>query len=251
VKVSLLDTVDRAEKRIHVAFPVRVTHFDDQGKPRFEMACTYDISAHGARVTGLRSVKEAGEIVVIERGRSKAYCRIVWIGTPGSPLSRQVGIQCVEAQRTLWETELKDLQEVFDPIPRETLLYRAPAGRGLDRSRRKALRFGAEGSAQLLKADAGDALEAAIKNISEVGCLVTSPIALTPGTQLKLLLRLGNCDLSFKGRVRHAGFEAGLGIEFEEIRKGDRAVFYHLLQKLAENEAAPALQKAVGAATQK
>jgi hypothetical protein len=251
VKVSLLDTVDRAEKRIHVAFPIRVTHFDEEGRPSFEMACTYDISAHGARVTGLRSVKTAGDIVVIERGRNKAYCRIVWIGAPGSALSQQFGVQCVEAQRTLWETEIKDLQEVFDPIPRETLLFRARVSSGVDRNRRKVVRFDAEGSAQLLKADAGEALEAAVRDISEVGCLLKSPTVLVPGTQLKVFLRLGNCDLSFKGRVRHATQEVGLGVEFQEIRKGDRAVFHHVLQKLAENEAAPLVGRAVGAATRK
>ena len=77
---------DRTDKRIHVALPVRVTYFDNDAKPRLEMACTYDISAHGARVTGLRCVKEAGEIVVVERGRSKAYCRVVWIGESNSHL---------------------------------------------------------------------------------------------------------------------------------------------------------------------
>jgi hypothetical protein len=250
VKVTLLETVDRAEKRIHVAFPIRVTHFDEEGRPSFEMACTYDISSHGARVTGLRSVKAAGDIVVIERGRNKAYCRIVWIGAPGSALAQQVGIQCVEAQRTMWDSELKDLQEVFDPMPRETLLFRAPAGSGVDRNRRKVIRFCTEGSAQLIKADIGQVLDAAIKDISEAGCLVVSPAMLPPNTQLKVLLRMGNCDLSFKGRVRHSGQEAGLGLEFLEIRKGDRAVFHHVLQKLAEGELA-VVRRAVKAAARR
>jgi len=72
----LTPSTDRTERRIHVALPVRVTYYDNQAKPRLEMACTYDISAHGARVTGLRCVKEAGEILVVERGRSKAFCRV-------------------------------------------------------------------------------------------------------------------------------------------------------------------------------
>jgi hypothetical protein len=103
--------VKRAEKRISVAFPVRVTYFDGDSKPRLEMACTYDISAHGARISGLRCVSEAGEILTVERGRSKVFCRVVWIGEADSNLRGQVGIQCAEAGKTLWVAELRDLEE--------------------------------------------------------------------------------------------------------------------------------------------
>jgi hypothetical protein len=61
---------ERQTKRIHVALPIRVTYWDSESKPALEMACTYDISEQGARVTGLRCVNGVGEIVAIERGRS-------------------------------------------------------------------------------------------------------------------------------------------------------------------------------------
>jgi hypothetical protein len=236
---TLQVSAERTDKRIHVAFPIKITYSDEGGKPRFEMACTYDISAHGARVTGLRCVKEAGEIVVVERGRNKAYCRVVWIGDAGSPLSQQVGIQCVEAQKTLWDSELRDMQEVYDPILVGPPAFRAPASPTGERNRRKVRRFGAQGAAQLLrKAADGSYLEGNVKDLSEVGCLVSTSSLLVPGTDLKLLLRLTNYDLSFKGSVRHAAIDIGLGIEFQEIRKGDRAVLRHILKKLAEKQPA-------------
>ena len=80
------------------------------------MACTYDISEHGARVTGLRSVKEAGEVVAIERGKSKAFCRVVWVGEPNTELQGQIGLQCVESDRIMWEAELRDMVEVYEPV---------------------------------------------------------------------------------------------------------------------------------------
>ena len=58
---------ERLARRIHVALPVRVTYWDSAIKPCLEMACTYDISEKGARVTGLRNVKTAGEIIAVER----------------------------------------------------------------------------------------------------------------------------------------------------------------------------------------
>jgi hypothetical protein len=107
---------ERQNKRLHVALPIRVTYWDGAQKPCLEIACTYDISEHGARVTGLRCVKEAGEVIAIERGKSKAFCRVVWVGEPNSELQGQIGLQCVESDRILWETELRDMGETYEPV---------------------------------------------------------------------------------------------------------------------------------------
>ena len=53
--------LDRLDKRVHVALPIRVTYWDEQARPHLEMACTYDISPHGARVVGLRGAKKEGD----------------------------------------------------------------------------------------------------------------------------------------------------------------------------------------------
>ena len=116
IEESSNSSPERQTKRIHVAFPIRVTYWDSENKPGLEMACTYDISEHGARVTGLRCVKGVGEIVAVERGRNKAFCRVVWVGEPNSELQGQVGIQSVESDRTMWEAELRDMEEAYDPI---------------------------------------------------------------------------------------------------------------------------------------
>lgn len=232
---------DRTEKRIHVALPVRVTFFDDDTKPRLEMACTYDISAHGARVTGLRCVKEAGQILVVERGRSRAYCRVVWIGEASSPLHGQVGIQCVEAEKTLWAAELRDMEQIYDPVAPNTNLQRLGAPAGAANNRRRFERFATKGVAEILQKGPGATrLEGELKDVSEVGCLVSTNSLVLPGTDLKLVVKVANYDLSFKGQVKHAAVDVGLGIEFREIRKGDRAVLQYLLRKLAADEKAAA-----------
>ena len=229
----------RLDKRIHVALPIRVTYWDHENKPGLELACTYDISASGARVTGLRCVKETGEIIAVERGRSKAYCRVVWIGEPNSELCGQVGIQCVESDRIMWEAELRNMEEIYDPIQGEVGLYRLNSSGGSHNgNRRRYPRFNIEGVAELLKRDpVAHHVEAVLKDLSELGCLVTTRNVLVPGTDVKLVLNVANYDLAVRGRVRHAttmNFRAG--IEFREIRKGDRQILQFLLRKLAEQE---------------
>jgi hypothetical protein len=227
---------ERGDKRIHVALPIRVTYRDSENKPCLEVACTYDISAHGARVTGLRCVKEAGEIIAVERSRSKAFCRVVWVGEPNSALRGQLGIQCIESDRVMFETELRDLEELYEQIQGENGLYRMNSARNIRGNRRRQPRFDMQGVANLKKDPSSRHTAAILKNLSETGCMVTTSHKLAPGTELKLALQVGNQDLRFQGQVRYVATNFGVGIEFREIRKGDRQVLQFLLRKLADKE---------------
>lgn len=228
---------DRFDKRIHVALPIRVTYWDAQNRPKLEMACTYDISPHGARVVGLRSVKQAGDIVALERGRMRVFCRVAWIGEDNSELKGQIGLQCVESDKLMWESEMRQMQEIYEPLPgRGRSEY--PARQG-EPARRGSPRFAIDGVAELLRLTekTHPGMEAPIKNLGRKGCLVASPAMLGPGTNLRLVLNVGNYDFTVKGEVRYAAQDRGLGIEFMEIRKGDGPVLQYILRKLAERAA--------------
>jgi len=233
---------ERQTKRIHVALPIRVTYWDGESKPGLEMACTYDISEQGARVTGLRCVKGVGDIVAVERGRNKSFCRVVWIGEANSELQGQIGIQSVESDRTLWETELRDMEEAYDPILIDGSLKRAGTFASHERRRRRE-RYALEGVAELMKQGPnGVHAKADLRNMSEIGCLVSSRHVVLPGTELKVALSVGDYELALKGQVRHGDQNAGLGIEFREIRKGERQILQFLMRKLAEKHLEDTLQ---------
>jgi len=232
---------ERQNKRIHVALPIRVTYWDAENKPALEMACTYDISEQGARVTGLRCVKGVGEILAVERGKNKQFCRVVWVGEPNSELQGQVGIQSVETDGTMWETELRDMEETYDPILIDGKLKRPGTFASHERRRRRE-RYALAGFAELMKQGAKAArFKADLVNMSEVGCLVAAEEVLLPGTELKLVLTVGDYEMALKGQVRH-GDEHGLGIEFHEIRKGERQILQFLIRKLAEKHLEDTLQ---------
>jgi hypothetical protein len=241
VSQSVEKEADRTERRISVAMPVRVTYYDADSKPRLEMACTYDISAHGARLTGLRCVKEAGEIVTVERGRSRAFCRVVWVGETDSQLHGQVGIQCVEAGKALWTAELRDMEQMYEVIRPEGRSGSLGSG-----NRRRHQRFSFTGAVDLLqKSSTPVHLTGNLKDVSEVGCLVATKCLVLPGTELKLVLKMANYDLAFTGQVRHAALDVGLGIEFREVRKGDRAILQQLLRKAQSQQQAEEEEKAM------
>jgi len=224
---------DRSDKRIHAAVPIRVTYWDKDMKPRLAMACTYDISPHGARVTASPGMAGVGEILAVEQGRNKACCRVVWVGDDTTKRRGQMGIQCIDPESTLWENELRYMQDQYDPMVPEGLLGRMKWAGSLERDRRRYRRFQVTGVAELLRhgVDTGS-VQAELKDLSSFGCLVTSKGLMVAGTDLKLSLRVANYDLWIKGRVLHVSDSRGLGIEFREIRKGDRQLLDHLLKKL-------------------
>jgi hypothetical protein len=234
---------ERQNKRLHVALPIRVTYWDGAQKPCLEIACTYDISEHGARVTGLRCVKGAGEVIAIERGKSKAFCRVVWVGEPNSELQGQIGLQCVESDRILWETELRDMVETYEPVLPEGDGKRPRTFAAHERRRRRQ-RFSLEGTAELVEAGTENSKtnSVVLKNMSEIGCLVLTNQTVPAGTNLMVTLHVDDQKLTLKGQVKHADPNVGLGIEFHKIRKGERQILQFLIRKLAEKNFEDTLQ---------
>jgi hypothetical protein len=221
------ETAARYQKRVRVALPVRVTVWDEEMKSRSEMSCTYDISASGARLVGLRSINKPGEVLAIERDKSRIFCRVVWVGEEASDRSGQLGIQPVEMGKTLWESEIEDLTRNFDPMVHDEVKDSS--------HRRRYPRFQCTGTVEF--PDSGDPSQphAILKNLSESGCLVSGGPAVQVGTEVTLLVNVAGYDFGFKGEVRSLqGGEAG--IEFLEVRKGDRPVLQYLLRKLGEEK---------------
>jgi hypothetical protein len=223
----------RSDKRIPAALPIRVIQWDKDLSPRLETVCTYDISPHGARVTMLPGITGVGEILAVEQGGRRVCCRVVWTGGSGSQRRGQMGIQCVEPDVRLWEAELRYMQDLYDPMVPENIPARMNPADPRSRERRRHQRFQVGGLVELLRrgADIGS-IEAELKDLSTFGCLVTPKDSMVPGTHLTLSLKVANYDLGLKGRVLHARANLGVGIQFLEIRKGDRQLLDHVLREL-------------------
>jgi hypothetical protein len=75
-------------KMVHLALPVRWSRIGKDGRGTTEMACTYDIHPRGARLLSAREVS-VGDLVLVERGRNKTICQVVWAGASDSALRGQ------------------------------------------------------------------------------------------------------------------------------------------------------------------
>jgi len=217
-------------KLVHVAIPVRWSLFGQQGGKSAEVACTYDIHPHGARLLGTRAVN-IGDVVVVERGRNKALCQVIWTADPASPLRGQFTVQCVEEGKTPWEEELRQMEEQYQPLILDGL-----QGRGArdstrpDANRRRRPRFYVEGQAEVI--DGAQRVEGEVRQISEFGARITAADLLKPGTDFRLMLNVFDVSMALKARVKYLVESLGMGVEFQEIRRGDGPLLSYVLGRL-------------------
>jgi hypothetical protein len=172
-------------------------------------------------------------LITVERGRNKSICQVVWTADPRSPLRGQFTVECVEG-KSPWEEELRQMQEQFLPInpdgPKKKTSMNA-FGRA-DQNRRRHPRFQVEGGADLLQTGGQSALEGRLEQISEYGCLVSASDLLVPGTDLRLALNIYDVSVALKGNVRYTAANRAMGVEFHEIRQGDRPLLDYVLQQV-------------------
>ncbi len=219
-------------KMVHLAIPVRWSPVAQQGRGPAEMACTYDIHPHGARLVSSREVN-IGDLVMVERGRNKAVCQVIWAADPTSPLRGQFTVQCVEG-RTPWDDELRQMEEQYQPVILDGRRRGAPA-RGFDRpetnaNRRRRPRFYVEGQAEVI--DGVQRVEGEVQQISECGARISATEILRPGKDFRLMLNMFDVSVALKAQVKYLAGNLEMGVEFHEIRRGDRPLLSYVLSKL-------------------
>ncbi len=227
-------------KLVHLALPVRWSLIGQEGRGPAEMACTYDIHPHGARLLSSRGVN-IGDLVMVERGRNKAVCQVVWAGDAASALRGQFTVQCVEA-KTPWDEELRQMQmqleEQYQPMDLDSMERRAlPRGFGdMESNRRRRPRFHVEGQARVI--DGVQRVEGEVQQISEFGARIAAAEILRPGTDFRLMLNMFDVSVAVKAQVKYLVNNLAMGVEFQEIRRGDRPLLSYVLSKLRTRKVA-------------
>jgi hypothetical protein len=218
-------------KLVHLALPIRWSRIGEEGRGSSEIACTYDIHPRGARLVSARAVR-AGDLILVERGRNKATCRVMWAADPDSPLRGQFTIQCVDG-RTPWDDELRQQlsTEQYQPLILDEVHRKAMRDFGRSESnRRRRPRFYAEGQAEVI--DGAQRAAGEVEQISEYGARIMAIAPMQPGTDFRLMLNMFDVSVALKAQVKYQLNDLGMGVEFHEIRRGDRPLLSYVLSKL-------------------
>ncbi|HVH89347.1 MAG TPA: hypothetical protein VM912_21710 [Terriglobales bacterium] len=204
------------EKRARVMLPVRLQR-DSEPLPRKKIsACTYDISEHGARITGLQEPLQNGEIVIVERAGNRAKYQVVWMGKPGTPLGGHAGLQLLPNQELIWDVKLAELQEEYEPIILDDNLI--PTHReamfAMGRAQVRVLGSSVQGTGSLVQ-------------LSEHECTVLVNQEFPQRLAVTLFVSGEGFDLRLRGTVRAYG-SGHLIVDLSDVRRGDRRLLDYL-----------------------
>ena len=213
------------EKTVHLALPVRWSVAGRKYRGSAEAACTYDIDSKGARLVCSRPPK-AGDLILLERGRTKAICQVTWTAEPTSDLRGQFAVQCVEG-KIPWEEELRLAEEQYQPLE---IAYLQQRRFGAQQNRRRRPRYQVEGDAEVI--EGVQHASGMVDQISEIGARIAASEVLSPGTDFRLTLNVFDVTLALKARVKNLVESVGMGVEFQQIRRGDRPLLEYLLSQL-------------------
>jgi hypothetical protein len=140
-------------------------------------------------------------------------------------------VQCIEG-RSPWDEELRQMEEQYQPIDLEGVeggkMQRGFGGSQPNRRRRP--RFHVEGQARVI--DGVQRVEGEVQQISEFGARIAATEILRPGTDFRLALNIFDVSVAVKAQVKYLVNNLAMGVEFQEIRRGDRPLLTYVLSRL-------------------
>ncbi|MGA8539691.1 MAG: MEDS domain-containing protein [Terriglobales bacterium] len=199
-----------------------------------QIAYTLDVSPKGARLGGVKGLKSPGQVIIVRRNTDEARFRVIWIGRPRTPEEGQIGIECVEDDKVIWDVDFAQAEEDFQPL--------GAANSGSVRSwsasqpQAKSIDYICHGSAKVWADEVGTRTEAWLTRIGFSGCELETAVRLPLNSPLVLQLHIGETQLTIKGTRREKDI-AGTWIEFTHIRRGDRTILQGLIPRLSKKDA--------------
>jgi len=141
----------------------------------------------------------------------------------------------VEAQKTLWAAELRDMEEVYDPIVCDRTPNRVNSAAGRQNgNRRRHQRLPAEGAAELQQKSSKAAIWKAASGMFRVGLPGYDQKPPLAGKDLKLVLNCGNYDLALRDRCGTRRSTSALASSSGKFARGIGTFLQYLLRKLGE-----------------
>jgi hypothetical protein len=235
----------RTEPRLPKDAPIRVFGMDSQGRPVNLPAQTVDVSQHGARVAGVRSWTHPGEIIGVRYGTEKARYRIVWVGSEGTQFTGQIGLQCVETGKYIWDAPATASASVPKPTPAvpsrklgPQFSISAPTPVSFDDPHRREARFSISGGANIREAGKNIPQWARLQDLSAGGCYVETTAPLAPFSRVEITLHVGETKIEAQGTVTVKHPLVGMGIQFTELSPMNRERLHQVISQIEHAKAA-------------
>lgn len=233
----------RVARRRKVVLPVTIIR--NNGKEK-QVAHTLDVTTTSARLGGVYTSIQPGEVIELHRGAVRARFRVVWIGAPQSPLVGQAGLQGLFTGKSLWGVDLP-ADEPDIAVDTEHVRSRYPlvrtAATAVEEPRWHK-RLECAGTASVMAVGYKNPSFAEIKDISLGGIFVQTTTVFPVNTKVHLKMSVGGVSVEMSGIVRSSDPVAGMGIGFQRCSRENEDKLAIALQGLhGRSTPQPALEK--------
>jgi hypothetical protein len=232
--------VRQLEPRVEVSLDVKVWGLDLYGKPFVQHARTVNASSVGARLIGIDCVRE-GEVISLQHGNHKARCKVIWVGRDTAK-ARQIGIHCVDRDKTLFGTSLPAAKAAAHS---STSAGEIAAGRPLTArstmpemsgTRRSQQRFHCAGGVEMRRNEGAPPVFGNLSDVSLTGCYVETVSTLPVGTELLFMLRVRETVVRGRAQVKTSHHAVGVGLVFMHMSAEEQQKLEFLVGTLAGSQ---------------
>jgi hypothetical protein len=221
----------RGTLRRKVVLPVTVILRNGEEK---QLAHTLDITETSARLGGLSSLLEPGEIIEVQRGGVRAKFEVHWMGEPTSTLSGQAGIRGVDPNKSIWGIQLPADEPDMVIDTRELRGTGLPRGLSIAAANSEHPRYECNGGATLLAPGSTYPVRVQIKSIHVGGFYVESITTLPVKTIVTIDAKLDGIQIETLGVVNSITPRVGMEIAFHKISAEGQRKVLQALQKLKQ-----------------
>jgi hypothetical protein len=223
----------RGTLRRKVVLPVTIVRRNGEEK---QLAHTLDITETSARLGGLGSLLEPGEIIEIQRGAVRAKFEVHWMGEPTSTLSGQAGVRGVDPNKSIWGIQLP-ADEPDLAINTNGLRTAAATPRGLAAvtpNSEQHARYECSGVVTLLAPGSNYPVRVHLKSIQVGGFSVETTTTLPLQTIVTIAANVEGIQIATAGVVTAITPRVGMEITFHKISMESQRRVLQVLQKLKQ-----------------
>jgi hypothetical protein len=223
----------RGTLRRKVVLPVTIIRRNGEEK---QLAHTLDITETSARLGGLASMLEPGEIIEIQRGGVRAKFEVHWVGEPTSTLSGQAGIRGIDPNKSIWGIQLPSDEPDLATNTRELRAETAtPRGLAVVASNSdQHAQYECSGGVTMLAPGSNYPVRVQLKSIHVAGFYVETTTTLPPKTIVTFEAKLEGIQIEAAGVVNSITPRVGMDITFHKISGENQRRVLQVIQKLKQ-----------------
>ena len=218
---------------------VRVWGMDRVGKPFSQTARTLSISSRTARLAGIASPQQVGDVIGVQNGSQKARFKVLWVGASDTAEQGQIDIDCLDPGRCIWADALNGSSDNFGQGPKVLSPGAPPAENPPSTDgpptaeRRWYPRYRCSGGIKLSTENAGPPVWAKLSDIALGGCYAELLSPLPVQTSVEFSLQVDDLEIRGLGIVRTAHPSVGNGIAFTQMKVEDWRHLNEVIARLA------------------